>query len=99
MLSKEVQSSHREAPRPQRVTQKQQIIALYLAGITEFEALATMTGAQPSYVGAVLRRAGLIEGYFDLYTSTAHPMNVYSKRLANQLGFKHEDAARQSVAV
>ena len=99
MLSKEVQSSHREAPRPQRVTKKQQIIALYLAGITEFEALATMTGAQPSYVGAVLRRAGLIEGYFDLYTSTAHPMNVYSKRLANQLGFKHEDAARQSVAV
>jgi hypothetical protein len=99
MLSKAVRSSRREAPRSQRVTKKQQIMDLYLAGITEFEALASMTGAQPSYVGAVLRHAGLIEGYFDLYTSTAHPMNVYSKRLANQLGFKHEDAARQSVAV
>ena len=93
MLSKDVQPSRREAPRSQRVTKKQQIIDLYLAGITEFEALASMTGAQPSYVGAVLRHAGLIEGYFDLYTSTAHPMNVYSKRLTKQLGFKHEDAA------
>ncbi len=95
----EEQPSHREAPRSQRVTKKQQIIDLYLAGITDFDTLVTMTGAQPSYVGAVLRHAGLIEGYFDLYTSTAHPMNVYSKRLASQLGFKHEDAARQSVEV
>src|SRR4029434_8903119 len=35
----------------------------------------------------------------DLYTSTAHPMNVYSKLFANRLGFKNEQVARRSVAV
>ena len=99
MLRKEAQLSHNAATHPQRVTKKQQIITLYLAGITELEDLATITGAQPSYVGAVLQKAGLIRGYFDLYTSTAHPMNVYSKLFTNKLGFKNEAAARQSVAV
>jgi hypothetical protein len=99
MLSKEVQSSHGAVPHAQRVTKKHQIMALYLAGITEIEDLATITGAQPSYVGAVLQQAGLIRGYFDLYTSTAHPMNVYSKFFTNKLGFKNEAAARRSVAV
>jgi hypothetical protein len=99
MLKKEAQPSHSEAPRPQRVTKKHQIMALYLSGITELEDLATMTGAQPSYVGAVLQQAELIHGYFDLYTSTAHPMNAYSKLLANKLGFKNAAAARHSVAV
>jgi hypothetical protein len=99
MLSKEAQPLHSEAPHPQRVTKKHQIIALYLSGITALEELATITGAQPSYVGAVLQQAGLIHGYFDLYTSTAHPMNVYSKRVTNKLGFKNEAAAHRSVAV
>ncbi len=99
MLSKEAQPVNSAAPHPQRVSKKQQIIALYLSGITALEDLATMTGAQPSYVGAVLQQAGLIRGYFDLYTSTAHPMNVYSKLVINKLGFKNEAAARQSVAV
>jgi hypothetical protein len=99
MLKKEAQPSNSAAPRPQRVTKKHQIITLYLSGITEIEDLATITGAQPSYVGAVLQQAGLIRGYFDLYTSTAHPMNVYSKLFTNKLGFKNEAAARRSVAV
>ena len=99
MLSKETQPSRSAAPRPQRMSKKQQIIALYLSGITAFEDLTTLTGAQPSYIGAVLQHAGLIRGYFDLYTSTAHPMNAYSKSLTNKLGFKHEAAALQSVAV
>ena len=99
MLRTEAQPSNSAAPRPQRVTKKQQIITLYLSGITELEDLATITGAQPSYVGAVLQQAGLIRGYFDLYTSTAHPMNVYSKLFTNKLGFKNEAAARSSVAV
>jgi hypothetical protein len=99
MLRTEAQPSNSEAPRPQRVTKKQQIITLYLAGITELEDLATITGAQPSYVGAVLQQAGLIRGYFDLYTSTAHHMNVYSKLFTNKLGFKDEVAARRSVAM
>jgi hypothetical protein len=99
MLRTEAQPSNSAAPRPRRVTKKQQIITLYLSGITELEDLATITGAQPSYVGAVLQQAGLIRGYFDLYTSTANPMNVYSKLFTNKLGFKDEAAARRSVAV
>jgi hypothetical protein len=87
------------ARRPQRATKKQQILALYLAGITGVEDLARMTNARPSYVGAVLQNAGLIHNCFDLYTSTAHPMNVYSKLFARKLGFKNEATARQSVAV
>src|SRR5262252_8875760 len=99
MLSKEAQPIHSETQHPQRMTKKHQIIALYLSGITEIEDLATITGAQPSYVGAVLQQAGLIRGYFDLYTSTAHPMNVYSKLVTNKLGFKNEATARHSVEV
>jgi hypothetical protein len=99
MLKKAAQPLHNDAPRPQRVTKKDQIIALYLAGIMHLEDLATIAGAQPSYVGAVLQQAGLIHGYFDLYTSTAHPMNVYSKHFTSKLGFKDEATARSSVAV
>ena len=80
-----------------RVSRKDQIIALYLSGMNEIEDLAIITGARPSYVGSVLQESGLVKGYFDLYTSTAHPMNVYSKFFANKLGFKDEETARQSV--
>ncbi len=83
--------------RTRRVSRKDQIISLYLSGMSEIEDLAIITGARPSYVGSVLQEAGLVSGYFDLYTSTAHPMNVYSKFFANKLGFKNEEAARTSV--
>jgi hypothetical protein len=99
MASEEITSASKTASRSQRMTKKQQIIALYLSGITDVEDLATITHARPSYVGAVLQNAGLIRGYFDLYTSTTHPMNVYSKLFAGKLGFKNEAAARHSVAV
>ena len=89
----------REAPGSPRVTKKDQILALYLSGITDVEDLAMMTDARPSYVGAVLQRAGLLHGYFDLYTSTAHPMNVYSKLFASKLGFRDEATAHNSIAV
>jgi hypothetical protein len=85
-------------PQPARVTKKHQIIALYLSGVTHLEELAMLTNARPSYVGSVLQQAGLLHGYFDLYTSTAHPMNVYSKLFVGQLGFKDEEVARRSVA-
>jgi hypothetical protein len=84
-------------PRRSRVSRKDQILALYLSGMTEIEDLAIITGARPSYVGSVLQESGLVKGYFDLYTSSAHPMNVYSKFFANKLGFKDEEKARQSV--
>src|SRR5919107_1915462 len=80
-----------------KVSRKDQIIALYLSGMNEIEDLAIITGARPSYVGSVLQESGLVKGYFDLYTSTAHPMNVYSKFFANKLGFKDEETARASL--
>ncbi|HKR00717.1 MAG TPA: hypothetical protein VJT09_08585 [Pyrinomonadaceae bacterium] len=83
--------------RTSKVSRKDQIIALYLSGMNEIEDLAIITGARPSYVGSVLQESGLVKGYFDLYTSTAHPMNVYSKFFANKLGFKDEETARESV--
>src|SRR5215212_4707472 len=83
--------------RTSRVSRKDQIIALYLSGMNEIEDLSIITGARPSYVGSVLQETGLVKGYFDLYTSTAHPMNVYSKFFAGKLGFKDEETARESV--
>ncbi|HEV2704976.1 MAG TPA: hypothetical protein VGV59_03570 [Pyrinomonadaceae bacterium] len=80
-------------------TKKEQIISLFLSGMGEVEDIAIITGSRPSYVGSVLQEAGLASGYFDLYTSTAHPMNVYSKFFANKLSFRDEDAARESVAL
>ncbi len=83
--------------RSRGVSKKDQILALYTSGMGEVEDIAMITGARPSYVGSVLQEAGLVTGYFDLYTSTAHPMNVYSKFFANKLGFKDEEAARESL--
>lgn len=82
-----------------RVSKKDQILALFMSGINEVEDLAMITGSRPSYVGATLQESGLLKGYFDLYTSTAHPMNVYSKFFANKLGFKDMDAARESIEI
>ena len=93
-LKKQTENSER---RTRRVSKKDQIIALYVSGMSEVEDLALITGSRPSYVGSVLQEAGLISSYFDLYTSTAHPMNVYSKFFANKLGFKDEAAARDSI--
>ena len=81
------------------VSTKDQIIALFLSGVTEVEDLALMTGTRPTYVGSILREADLIEDYFDLYTSTTHPMNVYSRYFAGKLGFKDVETARRSVAL
>jgi hypothetical protein len=89
-------SGRRASAKP---TKKEQIISLFLSGMGEVEDIAIITGSRPSYVGSVLQEAGLASGYFDLYTSTAHPMNVYSKFFANKLSFRDEDAARESVAL
>ncbi|HYY42829.1 MAG TPA: hypothetical protein VE775_08875, partial [Pyrinomonadaceae bacterium] len=96
---KQAKGEQGRGQRSGRVSRKEQIRSLYLSGITEVEDLALITGARPSYVGSVLHEAGEKTSYFDLYTSTAHPMNIYSKFFANKLGFKDEAAARQSVAV
>jgi hypothetical protein len=85
------------AERARRVSKKDQIIALYTSGISDVEDLAMITGARPSYVANVLQESDLMTGYFDLYTTSAHPMNVYSKFFARKLGFKDEPTARASV--
>ena len=87
----------RGARRSRGISKKDQILALYTSGMGEVEDIAMITGSRPSYVGSVLQEAGLVTGYFDLYTSTAHPMNVYSKFFANKLGFKDEEAAHSSL--
>ena len=82
---------------PKPPSKKDQIRSLFLSGITDVGDLAMITGARPSYVSGVLQAENLQHGYFDLYTSTNRPMNVYSKFFAGQLGFKNEEAARRSV--
>jgi hypothetical protein len=81
----------------QRITKKDQIIALYLAGISDVADLAMITKSRPSYVASVLQESGLLSGYFDLYTTSDHPMNVYSKFFAKRLGYKDEETARRSI--
>jgi hypothetical protein len=80
-------------------SKKDMILSLFNSGTTEIEAIAALTGAKPSYIGSVLQREGLIDNYFDLYTSTAHPMNVYSKFFVGKLGFRDAFTARRSVRV
>jgi hypothetical protein len=78
-------------------SKKGMILSLFNSGTTEIEAIAAISGAKPSYVGSVLQREGLIDNYFDLYTSTAHPMNIYSKHFRGKLGFKDAFTAQKSV--
>ena len=78
-------------------TKKDQILTMYAAGLGDVDDLALMTGSRPSYVAAVLKEAGLLPGYFDLYTTTGEPMNVYSKFFANRLGFRDVATAEASV--
>ena len=97
--SKQKRESDREDKRARRVSKKDQIISLYTSGIGEVEDLAMITGSRPSYVANVLQESGLMTGYFDLYTTSAHPMNVYSKFFAKRLGFKDEETASASVDI
>lgn len=78
-------------------SKKDMILSLFENGTTEIETIAAISGARPSYVGSVLHQAGLIDNYFDLYTSTNYPMNVYSKHFRGKLGFKDVETARRSV--
>ena len=78
-------------------SKKDMILSLYNSGTTEVEAIAAISGAKPSYVGSVLQREGLIDNYFDLYTSTNHPMNIYSKHFRGKLGFRDVLTAQRSI--
>jgi hypothetical protein len=78
-------------------TKKEQILALYEAGTTDIAQIVRQVAARPSYVAQVLQSAGLLTGYFDLYTTTGREQNVYTRFFRNVLSFKTVDAARESV--
>ena len=80
-------------------TKKETIISLFKAGVKEIEVIARIANSRPSYVGSVLQAQGLIDNYFDLYTSTNLPMNVYSKHFQGRLGFKDVESAKRSIGV
>ena len=80
-------------------SKKDMILSLFRSGITEIETISAISGAKPSYVGSVLQKEGLIDNYFDLYTSTAYPMNVYSKHFNRKLGFRDVDTAKRGVKI
>jgi hypothetical protein len=79
------------------LSKKEMIISLFKKGVSDIEKIAGISQAKPSYVGAVLQKEGLIENYFDLYTSTAKPMNIYTKYFQGKLGFKDVKTAEKSV--
>lgn len=80
-----------------RPSKKEQILQLHQDGITDVAEIAYLVEAQPSYIAEVLRQAGLLTGYFDLYTTTASEQNIYSRYFRNLLTFKNVEAAQQSV--
>src|SRR5262245_61084452 len=84
---------------PRRATKKEQILSLFTSRVADVEAIADLTGCRPSYVASVLQDADLLKGYFDLYTTSERAMNVYSQHFAGQLGFRDEEAARESVSL
>lgn len=92
-------NTHRAAPRERQVSKKNQIITLFTSGLGSVEEIALITSARPSYVASVLQEAGLLSGYFDLYTTSAHRMNVHSRFFAGKLGFRDEETAQQSVEI
>ncbi|BBI17490.1 hypothetical protein [Neochlamydia sp. S13] len=87
-----------DSPSPPQ-SKKEQIIALFLKGVTEVDEIARLTGARPTYIGSLLQKEGLIKGYFDLYTSSQFFMNAYSKNFANRLGFKDSLSVQKSLRV
>ena len=97
MKSETTQGTLEFEPKEEVLSKKEMILSLFEGGTTEVETIAAISGAKPSYVGSVLQQAGLIDNYFDLYTSTNHPMNVYSKHFRGKLGFKDVATARASV--
>ena len=78
-------------------SKKNRILELHRAGTADISEIARQVGTRPSYVAGVLQSAGLIQGYFDLYTTTARDQNTYSRFFRNVLSFKTVEAARESV--
>src|ERR1043165_2352038 len=78
-------------------SKKNRILELHRKGTTDIGEIARQVGTRPSYVASVLQSAGLIQGYFDLYTTPGRDQNTYSRFFRNVLSFKTVEAARESV--
>jgi hypothetical protein len=91
-----LRNSHQKTKLP-RNTKKAQILSLFDNGVQEIGELGERVGCKPSYVASVLQSAGKISGYFDLYTHTTNPMNVYSNFFGGRVGFRTEEVAQRSV--
>ena len=86
-----------EQSRPKVLTKKEIVLDLYHQGVTDVATIGRQTKIHPSYVAQVLRQAGLLTGYFDLYTSTNAEQNVYSRFFHHVLSFKNVEAAKKSI--
>lgn len=84
--------------RERKDSKKSQILELHRSGVSDVGEIARTVKTRPSYVASVLQNAGLITGYFDLYTTTARDQNMYSRQFRNVLSFRTVEAARQSIA-
>jgi len=82
-----------------KLTKKGRILEAFHAGTHDMHELAELADTKISYVASVLQDAGLISGYFDLYTNSRRLMNAYSQFFSGRLGFKNEDIARSSVGI
>lgn len=94
-LAEFAEDESREAEKKQ--TKKSRVIELFTGGLTDIGEIAERVGTWPSYVASVLQSAGLINGYFDLYTTTAMDQNLYSRYFRNVLSFKNVEAAKESI--
>jgi hypothetical protein len=95
-----LRESRKEARRrgPTRSSKKSRVIDLFTSGVTDIGEIAARVNTRPSYVATVLQSAGLLNGYFDLYTTTGRDQNLYSRYFRNVLSFRSVEAARESVA-
>lgn len=84
--------------RERKGSKKSQILELHRGGVSDIGEIARTVKTRPSYVASVLQNAGLITGYFDLYTTTARDQNTYSRQFRNILSFRTVEAAKQSIA-
>jgi hypothetical protein len=91
-------AQERRRPRERKGTKKTMILDLHRSGMSDIGKIARTVQTRPSYVASVLQAAGLITGYFDLYTTTARDQNLYSRQFRNVLTFKSVEAAKESVA-
>ncbi len=79
------------------MTKRARALAAWDAGERDLLRIAREVESRPSYVARVLADEGRLTGYYDLYSRTGTPVNVYGDRFAGVLAFRDVEAARASV--